>query len=314
MLTSDVRRPNLSRRVLAASAALVFILAGCSDDSDDSADNATEVTTTTVPDESSDTSTGDTNGDDDTGTGDRETLRILVSNDDSYSAPGIDALVEGLRTLDDVELIVVAPADERSGTGGNTTDGPLETTEVETASGYPAQAVDGFPADTIRVAIDELGVEPHLVITGINAGQNLGPIIDISGTVGAARAAVARDIPALATSQGMEGSHDAELHFEIAVSIIVDWVRDNRDALLAGDLPVEVLSLNVPSCGSTPIRGLAETIEPDFAAEGADALRVDVDCTSEVPITDLDGDVEIFNNGYATMGVVPSEPAAPAGE
>lgn len=299
--------------MLIATAMFALLLAGCSDDSTTVSADDTEasVTTSTVAGDINTDTTGDTTAE---GAGERETLRILVSNDDSYSAPGIDALVEALRNLPDVEVTVVAPADERSGTGGQSTEGPLEVTDVETASGYPAQAVDGFPADSIRVAIDELDVEPHVVITGINSGQNLGPIIDISGTVGAARAAVERDIPALATSQGMEGSHDAELQFTIAVSIIIDWVSDNRASLLAGEMPAEVLSLNVPSCGSTPIRGLAEDVEPDPEAPGPDALRADIDCSSEVPITDLEGDVAIFNNGYATMGVVPDEPTLQIGE
>lgn len=282
---------------------LALVLAGCSDDSSDNGATDTTAASTTVADGGT---PADENGDD--GTGDRETLRILVSNDDSYAAPGIDALVEGLLTIDDVEVIVVAPDDERSGTGGNFTEGPLEVAEVELASGHPAQAVDGFPADSIRVAIDELDVDPHLVVTGINDGQNLGPIIDISGTVGAARAAVARDVPALATSQGSSESPDADLHYDIAVSIVLDWVRDNRDALLAGEMPVEVLSLNVPSCDGAPIRGLAEDIEPDFEAPGPDALLADIDCSTDVPVSDLSGDVEVFNHGFATLGVVPDEP------
>ena len=63
-------------------------------------------------------------------------------------------------------------------------------TRPQTASGYEARAVEGFPADTIRVAFDELGLTPDLVVSGINEGQNLGPVVDLSGTVGAARAAV----------------------------------------------------------------------------------------------------------------------------
>lgn len=307
--TSDGTR--WARPILVIVSSLVLLLGGCS--SDDSSDEAGAGNgasgSTTAP-----TTAPGAPRPGDTGTGQVE-LTVLVSNDDSYSAPGIDALVQGLLTIEGVEVIVVAPSDERSGTGGSSTDGPLEVTEVELVSGHPAQAVDGFPADAVRVAIDDLGVEPHVVITGINAGQNLGLIIDISGTVGAARAAAARGVPALATSQGWAGSHDAELEFRVAVSIVIDWVRDNRDALLAGEMPAEVLSLNVPSCGTTPIRGLAE-VSPHLEADPADALEVEVDCTSTVPITDLPADdstatpydVEAFNNGYATIGEVPAEP------
>ncbi|MBA3281693.1 MAG: survival protein SurE, partial [Acidimicrobiia bacterium] len=88
-----------------------------------------------------------------------EPLRILVSNDDSYAAPGIDVLVEALLTLDAVEVTVVAPLEERSGSGAKVTDGEVAVTDVETAGGYPAKAVDGFPADAVRVAIEELDID-----------------------------------------------------------------------------------------------------------------------------------------------------------
>src|SRR3954464_9874399 len=112
-------------------------------------------------------------------------LKVLVTNDDGYAAVGIDAVVEGLRALPDTEVTVVAPLANQSGTGGKTTDGPLTVTDVKTASGYPAKAVDGFPADTIIWAIDQHGIDftPDLVVSGINFGQNIGPAVDISGTV-----------------------------------------------------------------------------------------------------------------------------------
>ena len=71
----------------------------------------------------------------------------------------VDTLVTALNTLDDVEVTVVAPLTQQSGQGGKTTEGELEVTDVELASGYPAKAVDGFPADAINVAFDELGAE-----------------------------------------------------------------------------------------------------------------------------------------------------------
>ena len=88
------------------------------------------------------------------------------------------------------EVTVVAPATNQSGTGGQTTPGPLTVTDATTASGYPAKAVAGFPADTVIWALDQGGVtqKPDLVVSGINFGQNLGPAVAISGTVGAAEA------------------------------------------------------------------------------------------------------------------------------
>ncbi len=127
---------------------------------------------------------------------------ILVTNDDGIAAAGLDALVTRLRTLPGVSVQVVAPAHNQSGTDGRTTPGTLRHEPATTASGVPGTAVDGFPADTVRVALDDLQLHPTLVVSGINKGQNLGPIAAISGTVGAARAAAQRGIPAIAVSLG----------------------------------------------------------------------------------------------------------------
>ena len=235
-----------------------------------------------------------------------EPLQILVSNDDGYAAEGIDVLVEALRELPDVEITVVAPLEQQSGQGGKSTVGELAVTEVATASGVEASAVDGFPADAIRVALDEQEVEADVVITGINEGQNLGPLVDISGTVGAARAAVARGIPALATSQGSGESFD----YEAAVPFIVDWVEEHREALLAGDAPLEVVNMNIPSCSEGEVQGLVE-VEADLDGDAGQAL-VDQDCTRELAAEEVSGDVEAFNNGWVTLSVVPDEPATPA--
>ncbi|MEY3361923.1 MAG: hypothetical protein RL531_1642 [Actinomycetota bacterium] len=119
-------------------------------------------------------------------------LEILVTNDDGYAAPGIDALVERLRDLPGVEITVVAPATNQSGTSDRTTPGDvsaLTAAKVATTSGYPATAVTGFPADSVNYALDVLDLDPDLVVAGSNAGQNLGVVAPISGTVGAARTA-----------------------------------------------------------------------------------------------------------------------------
>lgn len=235
--------------------------------------------------------------------GEAEPLRILVSNDDSYAAPGIDALVEGLLTLDAVDVTVVAPLEERSGSGAKVTDGEVTVTDVETEGGYPAKAVDGFPADAVRVAIDELDIEADLVVTGINSIQNLGPLLDISGTVGAARAAAARDVPAFATSQGIGDPID----YEAAVPYVLDWITEHRDALAEGEDPAAVTSLNVPSCASGKVRGLAE-VEADPRADPADALAPQ-DCTSTVEVDGETGDVAAFLVGYATISTISSKAA-----
>jgi 5'-nucleotidase len=224
-------------------------------------------------------------------------LRILVTNDDGVGAPGIDAVVEALRALPDTQVTVVAPADNKSGSGSQTTAGPLTVTDATTASGYPAKAVAGFPADTIIWSFDQGGVadRPHLVVSGINAGQNLGPSVQISGTVGAAEAAVARGVPALAASQGLADPPD----YPAGVAQVLSWLESHRAELLAGSSPVSVTNLNVPTCAAGTVRGVVE--EP-VAADAGQRNVVDVDCLSTR--TDFVDDIDAFVNGYAVLSEV----------
>ncbi|MEO1065644.1 MAG: 5'/3'-nucleotidase SurE, partial [Actinomycetota bacterium] len=90
---------------------------------------------------------------------------MLVTNDDGVDAPGIDALVTGLSGLDGVEIVVVAPAENQSGTAMNLTDGDVAAGSATTASGVAATAVDGFPADAVRWALANDGPF-DLVVSG----------------------------------------------------------------------------------------------------------------------------------------------------
>ena len=141
------------------------------------------------------------------------TLTILVTNDDGVTAPGINATVQALSALPHTKVTVVAPLTNQSGTGAKVTGGTLTVTDATTASGYPAKAVAGYPADTIIWAIDDHGIaqRPDLVVSGINFGENIGPLASLSGTVGAAQTALARGIPALAVSQGVDNGQSPEL-------------------------------------------------------------------------------------------------------
>ena len=283
-----MRRPLPTLALVLALA--VGPLAACGSDSED-AGGGDGGTTTTVASSTTAAAT-------------EAPLDVLVSDDDGYAAEGIDVLVEALRSIDGVTVTVVAPLEQQSGTGGKETEGPLEVTDVALASGFEAKAVDGFPSDSIRVAIDELELEPDVVITGINEGQNLGPAVDLSGTIGAARAAVARGIPALATSQGLTASPD----YASSVPFILDWVAEHRAALADGTAPVEVTSLNVPTCETGEVRGLVDA-EPDLDGDMGQALGV-ADCTSAAEEGDLEGDVALFLAGFATMSIVQATPAS----
>jgi 5'-nucleotidase len=282
----DSRR---STRLVTAAIAAALVAAGCggSGDDDSIAQSGLRETTTT---DATTTTVAATD----------EPLRIVVTNDDGVGAAGIDTLVTALAAVEGVEVTVVAPAGQQSGTGGKVTEGPLTSTPAQTAGGHEATAVDGFPADTVRVAFEDMGLQPHLVISGINEGQNLGPVVDVSGTVGAARAAARSGVPALAVSQGIGQTFD----YDSAAAIVLRWLEENSAALAAGELPADVVTnLNVPSCDIGEVRG-----EVDVASAVTGDAGAPSDCTSTAEgQTD---DVTAFVAGFATFTEIAVEPAA----
>lgn len=251
---------------------MLAVLAGCSSSSSKSSGSSTTTTTAKARD-----------------------LNILVSNDDGYSSEGIDTLVQALRKLPNVNITVSAPATNKSGTGSSTTPGALTATQQHTISGYPATAVNGFPADSVNYGLAHVvKVKPDVVLTGVNQGQNLGPVAALSGTVGAAKAGAAAGIPALAASAG--GA--SPLDYAGTAKLVVDWVTAHRAALLDHHATVGVVNLNVPTCFSGTLRGLKqEPLSPksDMSAAISDA---GIDCSSTA--TSFTGDVEAFNAGFAT--------------
>jgi 5'-nucleotidase len=227
-------------------------------------------------------------------------------------AEGMDAIVQGLLTLENVVVTVIAPAENASGSGGRTTDGPLTFEDTTTLSGYPAIAVNGFPADTIVWAIDQgnLDVVPDLVVSGVNEGQNIGPLVDVSGTVGAARAAAQRNIPAIAVSAGLT-VNDVPENYPAAVEAALSWLRDNVAAVAdhaEGD-PVEfVVSINTPTCiTGGEVRG---SIEVPLTMDLGDVDIVSgVDCNSTKAPEDITDDVDAFVNGFVAVAETPIAPA-----
>jgi 5'-nucleotidase len=222
------------------------------------------------------------------------TLEIVVTNDDGYNAPGIDAVVQALITVPGVHVDVVAPATNQSGTGNKTTSGTLTASSGTTLSGYPATAVNGYPADTINYALNYLDLNPDLVISGINDGQNIGgPIVNASGTVGAARAAGANAIPALAASQ--EDDNSAGAAFPVGAAAVLSWL--NQFELGQAGPPFQVVAnLNVPSCDVGSVRGtLVLPASGKLNGRGIGPTN----CTSTV--TTFNDDLDGFLNGYITV-------------
>jgi 5'/3'-nucleotidase len=225
-------------------------------------------------------------------------LEILVTNDDGIGAGGIDALVEALLLVPGVNVTVVAPAVNQSGTGDSTTPGGVTAVAGTTASGYAGTAVDGTPGDSVLYALDDLSLAPDLLISGINSGQNMGPIIPISGTVGAAKWASRQWVPAIATSQGLAAAPD----YPAGVAATLELVEKFRLGEILTDLDV-VTNVNIPTCATGAVRGTVDTVVAPSLAGRNYLLQ---DCTSTAPIGGIFDDIDAFNNGFVGITQVPS--------
>lgn len=123
-------------------------------------------------------------------------MRILLTNDDGWDAPGLATLAEAVAVFG--EVIIVAPDRHLSGCSHQTTtDRSLELTEVRPGVHH----LNGTPADCVRVALGAMELKVDWVLSGINDGGNMGVDVFISGTVAAAREAALMGVPALAISQ-----------------------------------------------------------------------------------------------------------------
>jgi 5'-nucleotidase len=279
---------HTTTRTLAGILATALLAAACG------AAGGTAATTTTAAET---TTTAATTTTDDS----EEVLRILLANDDGIGHPGLDLMARELMGLDGVEVTVVAPAENRSGTSDNVTEGGAPFGPGQTASGIEGTAVDGFPADAVLIALDELGLEPHLVVSGINDAQNHGPFARISGTVGVARTAVRREIPAVAVSAGLE-YNDPE--FEVAAALAIEWITEHRAALLDGTHPTDhAVSFNVPTC---PVEQMGELLEVPIAPDFIEGIGpYEFGCALDDP--DPEHDHAALYAGHATLTRVPPD-------
>ncbi|MSQ66590.1 MAG: 5'/3'-nucleotidase SurE [Gammaproteobacteria bacterium] len=170
-------------------------------------------------------------------------MRFLLCNDDGYRAPGLLALATTLRALGAVT--VVAPERNRSGASNSLTlDRPLRATLV--ADGV--FMVDGTPADCAYLALTELLPEkPDLVVSGINAGENLGDDVLYSGTVAAAMEGCLLGTPALAFSLASPDPTDYAGAARIAGELVQKFIAEG--------MPQHwLLNINIPNVPAPTLR------------------------------------------------------------
>ena len=175
-------------------------------------------------------------------------MRILLSNDDGYFAPGLAALAEALGALG--EVTVVAPERDRSGASNSLTlDRPLQIRKA--ANGF--FFVNGTPTDCVHMAVTGLlDFEPDFVVSGVNSGSNMGDDTLYSGTVAAATEGYLLGIPAIAVS--LVG-HEF-VHYATAARVAHELVA--RIARAPFGAPV-LLNVNVPDVPYESLKGMEVT-------------------------------------------------------
>lgn len=175
-------------------------------------------------------------------------MRILVSNDDGYFSPGIQALVRRLEAF--AEVTVVAPERDRSAASNSLTlDRPLSVRRAANGFHY----VNGTPTDCVHVAITGfLPQRPDLVVSGINDGANMGDDTLYSGTVAAATEGYLLGVPAIALSLVEKGHR----HLEDAAAVAGDLVRRLAPRLLEQPM---LLNVNLPNRPAAAVQGVEVT-------------------------------------------------------
>lgn len=182
--------------------------------------------------------------------GQSEPYHILVTNDDGIRSPGIEQLAEALRGVGQVH--VVAPCGQRSGASMSVAlRDELELRPVERESGAIEHCVDTTPAGAALLAISSLAPEGgfDLVVSGINAGANVGTASHMSGTVGAAMMGAFYGIPAVAASLGARS-----MDFDYPARFVAQFVDELKRH---PPVPGTVFSVNIPRATEAETAGVA---------------------------------------------------------
>jgi 5'-nucleotidase len=192
-----------------------------------------------------------------TGTASGESpYRILLTNDDGYEAEGINAVYNELSKI--AEVTVCAPLENHSGAGhALTVDGPIKVKEIKKNDTFWGYAVNCTPATSVKIGLQLMKAKPHLVVSGINEGGNLGKVIFVSGTFGAAQEGVLNGIPAIAASLERAKSFDYQAGAE--------FVRILATEVLHHGMPQDtIFNVNIPGIPWEEIAGVAQTTLSSF--------------------------------------------------
>ena len=175
-------------------------------------------------------------------------MRILLSNDDGYFAPGLACLAEALSVIADI--IVVAPERDRSGSSNSLTlDRPLSLRKSHNGFYY----VNGTPTDCVHLAVTGmLDTLPDMVVSGINDGANMGDDTIYSGTVAAATEGFLLGIPSLAISLARFSAGNFATAARVAKEIVQRFENDRLHGAV-------LLNINVPDVAYVDLQGIEVT-------------------------------------------------------
>lgn len=181
-------------------------------------------------------------------------MHILISNDDGYRAPGIEALAKAMRRFG--RVTIVAPDHNHSGASNSLTlNRPLT---VEHMPGADLYVLSGTPSDCVHVAMTGLLEEkPDLVVSGINCGANMGDDTMYSGTVAAAIEGYLFGVNAIAFSQIDKGWAELEGAAKVAQTVVERFI-ENGPGASGGDAPA-LLNVNIPNMPFEALAGIRAT-------------------------------------------------------
>lgn len=229
-------------------------------------------------------------------------MNVLLSNDDGIQSPGIQAMYKALRDAGH-EVLAVAPMQQQSGKSHSiTVFEPLRGKSYK-EDNFKGIGIYGTPSDCIKIGLGKLSVtSPDLVISGINDGQNVGPDIFYSGTIGAAAEGAHAGIPSIAVSHaGQASPEEMERSAAHLVSLLeqIDWNKVPKG---------RVISVNYPSCGLEDAKGVRICPQSSAVMDNAFIERPDprgesywwMDCNVEDDPSQVN-DRNLLREGYITV-------------
>jgi 5'/3'-nucleotidase SurE len=245
-------------------------------------------------------------------------LRILLTNDDGYDAAGLTTMQAALRAAGH-QVTVVAPATNMSSSSMSMTSGVIK---IE-SKGDAVWAVYGTPADAAVIGLTHLlsGSPQDLVVSGTNAGANLGTSTNNSGTVGAAIAATRYGVPAIAVSAGTGTASAAA--YGVAATLVTQMI-----ALLDRSRPADgrlvpdrlVINVNVPAVAAGQLLGpiwaplsAQSSYARVYAKTGAPNEVRSALTAAAPPAGERDTDVARFAQGYVTLTLLDGDLSAAPG-